>query len=236
MRFQDTRFWKNYSSYDCIVDRSSMRSTIDGLILWKLLQENKFKSFLEIGVYQGLTTGLLFESSLNATVTGIDITARLDLFYEYYPEYCNQFTFVNQPSQLFNFGDLTYDFILVDGDHSYTGAKTDIINCLPHLNNTGILAIDDYRLPGVANAINDLYNLNLDWVPFLRCEQVEYWHHRSCDRGNFLDSLFTDPISKFMFIKNEFDQNNNTICVAKTVAMLTDQPEYFDLALKYYDI
>jgi len=160
----------------------------------------------------------------------------LSLFYKNYPEYTNQFTFFNQPSQSFNFDNSIYDFILVDGDHNYQTAKIDIFNCLPHLNNTGILAIDDYKLAGVANAIQDLHNLKTDWVLFLRSEQIEYWHHRSYDRSNFIDSLFDDPISKFILINNVVDNNKNTICTAKTIAMLTDQTEYFDMALKHYNI
>ena len=54
--------------------------------------------------------------------------------------------------------------------------------------------------------------------------------------NDFLDSLFNDPISKFIFIRNETDNNKNKICVAKTVAMLTDQTEYFNMALTHYNI
>ena len=60
---QETRFWKNYSRYNTIVEKSSMRSTLDAIIYWKFLNYYKFKNFLEIGVYQGLTTGLFFESN-----------------------------------------------------------------------------------------------------------------------------------------------------------------------------
>ena len=236
IKFKDTKFWKTYPMYDCVVKNSSMRSTVDRVILWKLLQQYQFKNFLEIGVYQGLTTGLMFESTPDAVITGVDIKERLGLFYKNYPEYTNQFTFFNQSSQSYDFKNSMYDFILVDGNHHYQEAKTDIFNCLPHLNNTGILAIDDYKMDGVANAIQDLYDLKTEWVPFLRSEQIEYWHHCSCDRGHFLDLLFDDPISNFIFIRNEVDNNKNVICVAKTIAMLTDQLEYFDMALKHYNI
>tara|TARA_R110000782_G_C14692702_1_gene401292 strand:+ start:76 stop:786 length:711 start_codon:yes stop_codon:yes gene_type:complete len=236
MKFKDTKFWKTYPMYDRIVNDSSMRSTVDSIILWKLLQQYQFKNFLEIGVYQGLTTGLMFESTPDAIITGIDVSNRLSLFYKNYSEYTNQFTFFNQPSQSFDFNNSMYDFILIDGNHRYQEAKTDIFNCLPCLNSAGILAIDDYKMEGVANAIQDLYNLKTDWVPFLRSEQIEYWHHRGHHRDDFLDSLFNDPISKFIFIRNETDNNKNKICVAKTVAMLTDQTEYFNMALTHYNI
>jgi len=235
IQFRNTKFWQNYSEYDKIVDQSSMRSTVDAVIYWRLLNAYKFKNFLEIGIYQGLTTGLFFESSPNASVTGIDPVGRLELFYKNYPEHQDRFTFVNQPSQAVTLTD-TYDFILVDGDHDYDPAISDITKCLPHLDTNGILALDDYKSIGVAKAIKDLYNLTTDWVPFLRAEQTEFWHHRSNDQGKFLDSLLTDPISKFIFIQNEFDSYNNCICTAKTLGIFTDQTEYFDLALKHYNI
>lgn len=236
MKFQDTHFWRNYNSYDRVVMNSSMRSTVDAVIYWRLLNYFKFNKFLEIGIYQGLTTGLFFESNPIAHVTAIDPTDRLALFYKNYPDYQSQFTFINQPSQQVELGNTMYDFILVDGDHSYKTALDDILKSLPKLTLSGVLAIDDYKLPGVAKAIEYLYNLKTDWVPFLRSEQTEFWHHRSCNRGLFLDSLFTDPISKFIFIKNVVDRDNNTICSAKTLGIFTDQTEYFDMALKHYNI
>lgn len=236
MRFQDTRFWKNYSDYDRIVLKSSMRSTVDAVIYWRLLNHFKFNKFLEIGIYQGLTTGLIFEASPDANITAIDPVNRLELFYKNYPEYQKQFTFINDVSQRVDLGNNMYDFILIDGDHSYKPALDDILKCLPRLNTNGILAIDDYKMPGVASAIQDLYNLKTDWVPFLKSEQTEFWHHRGCDRGNFLDSLFTDPISKFIFVENINDHQGNVICSAKTLGMFTDQIEFFDLALKHYNI
>jgi len=236
MRFRDTRFWKNYNNYDRIVSKSSMRSTVDAIVYWRLLNHFKFDKFLEIGIYQGLTTGLFVESNPNATITAIDPVNHLELFYKNYPDYQTQFTFINESSQKIDLGNNTYDFILVDGDHSYKAALDDILKCLPRLHTNSVLAIDDYKMPGVAAAIQDLYNLNTDWIPFLKAEQTEFWHHRSCDRGDFLDSLFIDPISKFIFIENIIDQHNNTVCSAKTLGIFTDQIEYFDMALQHYNI
>ena len=236
MKFQDTRFWKNYQQYDRIVEKSSMRSTVDAIAYWRLLNCFKFTTFLEIGVYQGLTTGLFFESNCKATVVGVDPVNRLKLFYKNYPEFQNQFTFINQKSQDITINNQLYDFILVDGDHSYETAKQDIFKSVDCLKPTSVLAIDDFKFPEVAQAIQDLYNVTNDWVPFLQAEQTQFWHHRSVERGDFLDSLITDPISKFIFVENIVDQNGNTICSLKTLGIFTDVTDYFDLALKHYNI
>ena len=236
MKFQDTRFWKNYQQYNRVIQQSSMRSTVDAVAYWKLLTSGEFKTFLEIGVYQGLTTGLFFESNCNATVVGVDPVNRLSLFYKNYPEFQNQFTFINQKSQDVEFNNQLYDFILIDGDHSYETAKQDIFKSVDCLKPTSFLAIDDFKFPEVAQAIQDLYNVTNDWVPFLQAEQTQFWHHRSVERGDFLDSLITDPISKFIFVENIVDQNGNTICSLKTLGIFTDVTDYFDLALKHYNI
>jgi hypothetical protein len=236
MKFQDSKFWKNYSLYDKRVMNSSMRSTVDGLIYWRLLNAFKFDSFLEIGVYQGLTTGLFFESNPKANVTGIDPNNKLELFYFLYPEHQTQFEFFNEPSQNVDLKGRTYDFVLVDGDHSYQAARQDIFKALECLKPNSILAIDDYNLAGVAKAIRDLYNTNSDWVPFLQAEQTQFWHNKNCDRNQFIDSLLVDPLSNFIFVENICDEFNNTICSAKTLKIFTDFLEYFDQALTHYNI
>jgi hypothetical protein len=236
MRFQDTKFWQNYQDYDKIVANSSMRSTVDAIVYWRLLTHFEFTNFLEIGIYQGLTTGLFFESNNHAKVVAIDPNNRLDLFYKNYSEFQNQFTFIQQQSQDIDFTNDLYDFILVDGDHSYQAAKQDIFKSLNCLTSNSVLAIDDYKLPGVAQAIKDMYNLNNDWVPFLQAEQTQFWHHRSCARGEFLNSLLTDPISKFIFVENIVDHAGNSICSLKTLNIFTDITEYFNMALMHYNI
>lgn len=236
MKFQDSRFWLNYQKYDSIVGNSSMRSTIDGLIYWKLLTSFKFKKFLEIGVYQGLTTGLFFETNNDAEVLAVDPAGKLSLFYNLYPEHKNNLTFINEKSEDAKIPDGLYDFILIDGDHSYEPAIHDIKSCLPRMSNNSILALDDYKLDGVQRAISDLHNMNTDWVPFLQAEQTQFWHHKSADRANFLDALLIDPISNFIFIENITDEYGNVICSAKTLNIFTNELDIFDSALKKYNI
>jgi hypothetical protein len=236
MKFRDTRFWKNYTQYNKIVNESSMRCTVDALAYWKLLTSARFNNFLEIGVYQGLTIGLFFESNPNAVVVGVDPVNRLQLFYKNYPEFEGQFTFINQPSQAVSFPATHYDFILIDGNHSSDSVQQDLIKRMPMLGMHSVLAIDDYQLPGVAKAINNLYNTTSDWIPFLQAEQTQFWHHRTCNREQFIDSLFIDPISKFIFIENVVDQAGNVVCSMRTLPIFTDIIKYFDLALTHYDI
>lgn len=63
------------------------------------------------------------------------------------------------------FQDSLFDFIFIDGDHTYEGIKTDTEICLPKLKNDGMIMYHDYDLPSngrieVYNYINDTYNVN----------------------------------------------------------------------------
>lgn len=46
----------------------------------------------------------------------------------------------------------TFDMINVDGDHSYGGTIKDLQNVWPHLNEGGILIVDDIKMPEVNSA------------------------------------------------------------------------------------
>lgn len=231
---QNTRFWKNYERYDSIVEKSSMRSTVDAIIYWKFLNFYEFKDFLEIGVYQGLTTGLFFESNPKAVVDAVDPIDNLSLFREIYADFVPQLNFINKDSREVTYLKY-YDFILVDGDHDYKFVKADIQNIMQVVDTNTIIGFDDYKLTGVNSALQDLRRLYPDWIPFLETEQTQFWHHKSDNRVDFLDSLFFDSIAKFVIIENYIDEFNNTICKAKTISALTDELDLFHQCLLRYN-
>lgn len=233
MKSKNTTFWKNYELYNKVVGNSSMRSTVDAVLLWKLFQEFKFNRCLEIGVYQGLTSGLILESNATNTLIGIDPILQLNLFnLNYSSAITNRAKFISANSQELEIND-TFDFILIDGDHTANVAYCDLIKYIPMLDKNGVLAIDDYALPGVKKAIN---MLKTELVPFLQCEQTEYWHYPCVDRSDFLDGLLSDKISKFIFLYNIKTSTQQTILKAKTIEALTDNIDLFDIILKIYDI
>lgn len=58
-----------------------------------------------------------------------------------------------------NYANESLDFIFIDGDHSYEGAKRDILACLPKLKPGGIIAGDDFDMnefPGVTLAVTEI--------------------------------------------------------------------------------
>lgn len=60
-----------------------------------------------------------------------------------------------------HFADESLDFVFIDGDHSYTGCKTDIDAWLPKVKKGGLLCGHDYHnldvpFPGVDRAVDEL--------------------------------------------------------------------------------
>lgn len=238
MKFRTSIFWKTYPEYEKIVENSSMRSTVDAILLWRLIEHFKFKKFLEIGIYQGLTTGLFLEASVNGTVVGIDPAPKLDLLYKNHIGSRDRFKLIQEKSQNVDFSG-QYDFILLDSDHyfDYTLMKYDLDRTLPLLEETGVLAINCSLEPTAPKKIiEDLYTENTNWIPFMRLEQLMLCHHVKSDRSLFLDSLLYDNISKFIFLHNVKNEHDNMILTCKTLGIFADLPEFFDLALERYDL
>jgi predicted O-methyltransferase YrrM len=57
----------------------------------------------------------------------------------------------------------TFDLILVDGDHSYEGCRSDILTCYELLSPGGVIMIDDLDIPPVFSAVMDcMQELKID--------------------------------------------------------------------------
>ena len=51
----------------------------------------------------------------------------------------------------------SFDILIIDGDHSYAGVKSDFINFLPYMNKGGYVIFDDYQSkdwPGVTEFVD----------------------------------------------------------------------------------
>ena len=164
---------------------------------------------------------------------GIDPKLQLETFNKIYPNSIkNRASFIENKSQLVEISDM-YDFILIDGDHSFDGAVHDILKFTPMLERHGVLAIDDFDNFELPKAISELKKLGL--VPFLQLQQTEFWHYPDQDRGEFLNNLLVDPISEFIFLYN-IDVFGYTVLKAKTVRALTENIDLFDTMLKIYNV
>lgn len=128
------------------------------------------KRVLEIGVrygYSGMAvcTGAHEAGEVSITYTGIDAILLCQdsnaiaeaKFAEFCPWVTTRFFHRNTliqglPKKL---AREQFDYILVDGDHSYEGAFTDLTNCWPLLASGGLLVIDDIGMVNVKRAVDE---------------------------------------------------------------------------------
>lgn len=176
---------------------STMRVNVDLAILFYMIKFFQPRSILEIGVYEGLTLGLMLEAApAQCVLTGIDIhTIVGDLFHTHYSAMSENVKIIKISSDDFE-STQGYDFINVDGDHNMPRQYTDIAKSAAMLNANGILMVDDIDMPGVIEAVDCFIEQQSDIVPFLMTTQTMFFHRPQYHQaGEFLDALsekFTD--------------------------------------------
>jgi predicted O-methyltransferase YrrM len=167
--------------YTTTKDQTWMRDEVgtNGLIdLIKELGDNSNKTMIEIGSFVGEST-VLFAQSFKEVIA-------IDPFMEGYDDkdptsYLFEFKNVHQ-TYLDRTGDhqniktivstsddaldqlkgQEFDFVYIDGLHTYDGVKTDITNYLPLVKKGGVIGGHDYtnqipHLVGVHRAVNEMF-------------------------------------------------------------------------------
>ncbi len=69
------------------------------------------------------------------------------------------------------FPDEYFDYVYIDGEHSYPGVMLDLIDYYPKVKPGGLLIGDDYGWTGVAPAVQDFIKLNKEKCLFMN----EFW-------------------------------------------------------------
>ena len=130
---------------------------------------SKSKIILEIGSYQGRSTRALADNT-DGKVYAID-TWNYQIYgviesgmTTYNAFYCNLYNHIKSGKVIMHRGTWRdyfasdYDFIFIDGDHTYESARHDIDKALRHLKPSGIIAGHDYceSWPGVVKAVDEL--------------------------------------------------------------------------------
>jgi predicted O-methyltransferase YrrM len=154
-------------------------TSTEGLLdLIKELGDNSDKTMIEIGSFVGEST-VLFAQSFKKVIAIDPFLADYDPKdpTSYLFEFKNVYdTYLDRTSPYSNIQTLTmtsdaaadilnedyFDFIYLDGLHTYEGVKTDIKNYLPMVNKGGVIGGHDYtnKLPhlvGVYDAVNEMF-------------------------------------------------------------------------------
>ena len=183
--------WHNDYGYRDLYKTGSSR-TISGLCaIHYLIRYFNPSNILEIGYSEGMTFMAMMEASHdNASLTAVDIELDVSQYNNYYQHHCGnrQISLVETPSQMFTPKGI-YNFINIDGNHSYPQALIDMALIKDHIDANTIIMIDDYNMDEVDIAISDFIKLELGFVPFLLDFPAVYFHHETHDASEFIDKI-----------------------------------------------
>jgi len=167
----------------------------EGLLdLIKELGDNSDKTMIEIGSFVGEST-IMFAQSFKKVIAvdpfmegydEKDPTSYLFEFDNVYQTYLDRITIYPNIQTIIETSDNavkeldseTYDFIYLDGLHTYEGVKKDIQNYLPLVKKGGVIGGHDYtnqisHLVGVYQAVNEMFGepdkvfKDNSWIKFL---------------------------------------------------------------------
>jgi hypothetical protein len=211
-----------------------MRDHESMYLLWKTIEYYQPNNILEIGFYKGQSLGLMIEAAPKANVVSVDKKFQnIDTFQMLFPNNGVQFIQIDSKNLSLN---QKFDFINIDGDHSYSGVINDLEKCLPLLHENSILSIDDYKFfEGVGQAVSEKLLGQYNFIPFMCSEQQIFFHHDTHVATEFLD--------EYIMAHAEFIEFNNINFYGYTVLKgqifnqaIANDAKIFQSILKFYDI
>ena len=150
--------------------------------LMRIIEDNNYESFLEVGVWQGDNLIPIAQKFPNLKCYGVDPYSG-DSFEDYYKgeimalvdsDYYDDLhhKILQKTTQLKNvkiiksssehavdgFEDESLDIVFIDARHDYNSCKNDILNWLPKVKRGGVLSGHDYSLSffGSIESVNEL--------------------------------------------------------------------------------
>jgi len=102
-------------------------------IIFSLVKACGYKSYLELGVWEGQL--LASVAKITRTAIGVDINdVRRDK---------STALFIGTTKEFFVNNNLLFDFIFIDADHRLEAVTEDFVSCIKILNEGGVIAIHD---------------------------------------------------------------------------------------------
>ena len=235
-KLYQSKFFQSPEIYRINLDDGGLMSGHESMFLmWKLLKYFNPKSILEIGFGAGQMTGLFVEASPSTTkIISVDITDK------YFNQLRNIFsnnnlTLIHSDSRNLELNE-KFDFIYIDGDHTYDGVCNDLKKCLPLLGKTSILCVDDYLdIDDVNRAVKEYLLGQNKFVPFLCGCQKIFFHHQDHDANEFLDSFImnnSNDILEFTTIDffgfNVLKGQVTSLAIQKDAGIFQKMLEFYD--------
>jgi len=228
MKFHECNVWKRRNFF-----RYVNRTSVDSFLLFYLIKYLQPTRILEIGIKEGWTVGLYLESSPHSKIDGVDVDLKL-MKLSSVLDSLEKFMVIQQDSKNINF-DYKFDFINVDGDHSYDYAVNDIEKALKYISPNGIIMIDDISHPGVEQACKEFISSD-KLQPIFQTGQSLY-----CIKPGenvVLFPYFVDLNEKTKdFIRWEQSKlDKYDITSISADAVWTSYPDFFDHLLQFYNL
>lgn len=141
---------ENYQKYGCFFRPNYER----GILMYYLIGKFKVSSVLEVGFGRGYSAFCMAKAmvdfEIDGKITTVDPNFNKDLLNDctkIFPKsWFDKIQFIeNTSDDYLKDNSEKYDFIYIDGDHTYEGVKKDWENCKERFNK--ILLFDDYHLP-----------------------------------------------------------------------------------------
>lgn len=164
MKFSDSIACQRAAIFD------NTRNTLDQYILFQIIKQRQFQNLLEIGYYQGLTFSILYEASaIDANLVACDITFEHDQLSKFvkFDKHVN-FQKCSSTELLI---DRLFDFVNIDGEHSYTAVSKELAFIVPWVSPQGMIMIDDYHYPEIQLALQEFLLMNSEFKIFLQGPQ-----------------------------------------------------------------
>ena len=139
------------------------------IIIYSLHEKSKFEG-LEIGCLQGEFDRYLLRKFDNLYMTSIDPFPQLEDVHNNTTDYSDRFRLVLKRSDDAFFAGSKYDFIFIDGDHSYEQTKRDIVKYTPYVRPGGLMTGHNYDQyiagfhPGVKRAVDEIFGNRVNFV------------------------------------------------------------------------
>jgi predicted O-methyltransferase YrrM len=127
---------------------------------------------IEIGCLKGELDKELLTEFLNLKMTTIEINPQYAEILENNKEHMNRLTILNLNSNdAYKVLKGQYDFIFIDGDHSYDQCKADILNYWQFIKPGGLLSGHNYHKdpttahPGVHESVDEIFGKRVNLIP-----------------------------------------------------------------------
>ena len=213
-----------------------MRGNEGMYLVWKTIEYFKPTTLLEIGFYKGQTMGIMLEDAgPGAHLVSVDIDYQYrSVFENIFPE--NTVKFIETDSKNLIL-DQTFDFIMIDGDHTYEGVLADLKNCFPQMHKNSILCVDDHQsFEGVAQVVKEQLLGQHGFVPFMCGPQQMFFCHQSVSVESFVDKYLINGATDF-FEFNNIDFHGYTVLDARIPnRAIFESSKIFQLVLEFFNL